>query len=117
MLHPELNYGWVERSSSCLASMSKLCCSYTLKKKQIKDVDKKTLVQKTYNMFQSSLIINTSAQLSINCCTFFCLFSFHICVSIYNSIGLGSRPSCVACKINRQLIVITNNNYHFKKNT
>jgi hypothetical protein len=98
------------------------CQSYVVpthkkKKKQVKDVDKKTLVQKTYNMFQSSLIINTSAQLSINCYTFFCLFSFHICLSIYNSIRLGPRPSCVACKINRQLIVITNNNYHFKKNT
>jgi len=37
------------------------------------------------------------------------------CVSIYNSIRAGLRPSCVDYKINQYLNIITNNSYHLKK--
>jgi len=39
------------------------------------------------------------ARLSMNCCTFFWRSSFCTCVSINNSIGFGSHPRIVACKI------------------
>ena len=81
-------FGWIEGSSPCLACMSALYYSYK-KKEEVKDVDKKILIQKIYKRFQS--LTNISTRLFMNYYTLFFLSSLCICVSRYNFIGLALK--------------------------
>jgi hypothetical protein len=68
--------------------MSALYYSYK-KKEEVKDVDKKILIQKIYKRFQS--LTNISTRLFMNYYTLFFLSSLCICVSRYNFIGLALK--------------------------